>query len=81
MLTTGSNSDLDNMASDKKKDEIPIQSTSNVIPIVGLLVQGSPKVIDHVHFYVQNKMPVVVLKGSGGLADMISYVSDEIHEK
>lgn len=69
------------MASDKKRDEMPFQPHNNFIPIVGLLVQGSPKVIDHVYFYIQNKMPVVVLKGSGGLADMISYVNEEVHEK
>ena len=55
--------------------------TDNFIPVVGLLVQGSPKNIDHVLFYIQNKMPVVILKGSGGLADMIGYVYEEILEK
>ena len=64
----------------KSSDELPFQP-DNFIPIVGLLVQGSPRVIEHVQFYIQNKMPVVVLKGSGGLADIISYVSEEIHEK
>ena len=44
--------------------------SKNKIPVVGLLVQGSPRSIDHVLFYVQNKMPIVVVKGSGGIADL-----------
>ncbi|XP_052792596.1 transient receptor potential cation channel subfamily M member 2-like isoform X1 [Mya arenaria] len=53
----------------------------NYIPVVGLLVQGMPRNIDQVFFYIQNKMPVVVLKGSGGIADIIGYTFEELQEK
>ena len=55
--------------------------SKNKIPVVGLLVQGSPRSIDHVLFYVQNKMPIVVVKGSGGIADVIAYAYEEILER
>ncbi|KAL4230550.1 hypothetical protein ACF0H5_010931 [Mactra antiquata] len=58
-----------------------VEDIDEFIPVVGLLVQGSPKNIDQVLFYLQNKMPVVVLKGSGGIADMLSYVYEEVIEK
>ena len=57
------------------------ESMENTIPVVGLLVQGTPCNMDHVLYYLTNKMPVLVLKGSGGLADMIAYAYEEIQEK
>lgn len=51
------------------------------IPVIGLLVQGSPKNVEHVLFYLSNKMPVVLLKGSGGLADLLSYAFEETQER
>jgi len=51
------------------------------IPAVSLLVQGSPACLDHVAFYVANKLPVVVLRGSGGLADILGYVLEELKDK
>ncbi|XP_060598129.1 transient receptor potential cation channel subfamily M member 6-like [Ruditapes philippinarum] len=74
LMSIGSDSETDNV--EKKQIDL-----DNFIPVVGLLVQGSPKNIDHVLFYIQNKMPVVILKGSGGLADMIGFVHEEIQEK
>ena len=56
-------------------------ATENTIPVVGLLVQGSPRSIDHILFYLQNKMPIVVLKGTGGIADVIAYAYEEILER
>ena len=40
--------------------QMEVKSKNN-IPVVGLLVQGSPRSIDHVLFYVQNKMLVILL--------------------
>ena len=53
----------------------------NSIPVVGLLVQGSYRNIDHILYYLQNKMPIVVLKGSGGIADVITYAYEEMLER
>ena len=56
-------------------------SSQNKIPVVGLLIQGSPRNIDHVLYYVHNKMPLVVIKGSGGLADVIGFAYEELLER
>ena len=56
-------------------------SHKNTIPVVGLLIQGSPRNIDHVLYYLHNKMPIVVLKGSGGLADVIGFAYEELLER
>jgi len=58
-----------------------IQMFDQQIPAVSLLVQGSPACLDHVAFYVANKLPVVVLRGSGGLADILGYVLEELKDK
>ncbi|XP_033743506.1 transient receptor potential cation channel subfamily M member 7-like [Pecten maximus] len=51
------------------------------IPVIGLLVQGSPKNVEHILFYLSNKMPVVVLKGSGGFADLLAFAYQETQER
>lgn len=51
------------------------------VPVVGLLVQGSPRGVDHVLTYLNNKMPVVILKGSGGVADLLAYAFEELVER
>jgi len=58
-----------------------VDGDKHMIPVVSLLVQGSPACLDQVAFYVQNKMPVVVLRGSGGLADMVGYAYDELSDR
>ena len=68
----------DSTAVNQKPD---INELEEYTPVVGLLVQGSPRTMEQVFYYITNKMPVVVLKGSGGLADMIAYTFDELNEK
>ena len=51
------------------------------VPVVGLLVQGSPRGVDHVLTYLNDKMPVVILKGSGGVADLLAYAFEELVER
>jgi hypothetical protein len=52
-------------------------TSSQTIPVVGLLIQGSPRGLDLVLFYLRNKMPVVVVKGTGGCADLLAYALEE----
>ena len=56
-------------------------SAKKTVPVIGLFVQGSPPCIDNVLFYLNNKMPVVVLKGSGGTADLLAYAYEEMQER
>lgn len=53
----------------------------NVVPVVGLLVQGSPRGVNHVLTYLNDKMPIVILKGSGGIADLLAYAFEELVER
>lgn len=66
--------------SDKNDSEIA-DTSSQTIPVVGLLIQGSPRDIDLVLFYLRNKMPVVVVKGTGGCADLLAYALEESQER
>ncbi|KAH3781584.1 hypothetical protein DPMN_159483 [Dreissena polymorpha] len=34
----------------------------HAIPVLGLLVQGHPHNLDHVMYFLENKMPIVILK-------------------
>ena len=66
--------------SDEEGSEL-IEPVAQPIPVVGLMVQGSPRGIDLVLFYLRNKMPVVIVKGSGGCADLLAYAFEESQEK
>ena len=66
--------------SDENDSEIT-DTSSQTIPVVGLLIQGSPRGIDLVLFYLRNKMPVVVVKGTGGCADLLAYALEESQER
>ncbi|KAK3100700.1 hypothetical protein FSP39_023943 [Pinctada imbricata] len=57
------------------------QETKRRVPVIGLFVQGSPHSIDNILFYLSNKMPVLVLKGSGGTADLLAYAFEEMQER
>ncbi|WAQ99063.1 TMP2L-like protein, partial [Mya arenaria] len=73
--------DGEHSSAQKRTDDYSPQTLDHFIPVVALLVQGSPSCLDHVMYYIQNKMPVVVLKGSGGIADMFGYIYEELQEK
>ncbi|XP_076076624.1 transient receptor potential cation channel subfamily M member-like 2 isoform X3 [Mytilus galloprovincialis] len=72
--------DARSMSSDDETSEI-IEPTTQPIPVIGLVIQGSPRGIDLVLFYLRNKMPIVVVKGSGGCADLLAYAIEESQER
>ncbi|XP_052825070.1 transient receptor potential cation channel subfamily M member 2 [Octopus bimaculoides] len=61
--------------------EMQTETPAASVPVVGLLVQGGPKSIDHILFFLKNKMPVLVLKGIGGAADLVAYTYEELQER
>ncbi|XP_052285259.1 transient receptor potential cation channel subfamily M member-like 2 isoform X2 [Dreissena polymorpha] len=77
LMSLGSDSE---QACSQEETGLP-ENQENFIPVVGLLVQGAPSNVDHILYYLQNKMPIVVLKGSGGIADIIGYAYEELQEK
>lgn len=68
------------VGSDDESSEV-IEPVAQSIPVVGLMVQGSQRGVDLVLFYLKNKMPVVIVKGSGGVADLLAYAFEESQEK
>jgi hypothetical protein len=51
------------------------------IPIVSITICGDLKSIDTIEFKLENDIPVVIFKGSGGVADIISFAFEELNEK
>jgi hypothetical protein len=51
------------------------------VPIVSLIICGDLSSIDSVEYKINKEIPVVVLKGSGGAADVIAFAFEEINKK
>ena len=51
------------------------------IPMVSLIICGDLSSIDTIEYKINKEIPVVVLKGSGGAADVIGFAFDEINKK
>ena len=51
------------------------------VPMVCLMIRGDLRNIVEIEAKVSKEIPVVVLKGSGGAADIISFAFEEITEK
>jgi hypothetical protein len=51
------------------------------IPIVSIRICGDLKSTDAIEFKLENDIPVIIFKGSGGAADIISYAFEELDEK
>ncbi|KAH3781577.1 transient receptor potential cation channel subfamily M member-like 2 isoform X2 [Dreissena polymorpha] len=83
MMSMGEDGQTQTDASDTQTIEVQYLSEvmEHAIPVLGLLVQGHPHNLDHVMYFLENKMPIVILKDSGGLADVLGYAHDELHEK
>lgn len=48
------------------------------VPLVALMIQGGPNEIQQIWQYLKNRTPVVVVKGSGLVADLFAYVYEEV---
>ncbi len=53
---------------------------SNKIPIVGLVIGGGPRTINHIHESILKGSPCVLLEGSGDSADIISFALKKFDE-
>lgn len=49
--------------------------------MVCLVIRGDLNNIDAIDSKIKNQIPVVVLKGSGGVSDIIAFASEEMNEK
>ena len=53
-------------------------SSRKGVELCTLVVAGGPVTLHTVNFMLRRKKPVVVLKGSGGVADLLSYACENI---
>lgn len=51
------------------------------IPMVCLTIRGDLNSIDSIEYKIKKEIPVVILKGSGGAADIIAFSFEEMNEK
>jgi hypothetical protein len=49
--------------------------------IVSLIIRGDLSSIDAVEHKIIKEIPVIVIKGSGGVSDIIAFAFEEISEK
>lgn len=51
------------------------------IPMVCLVIRGDLNSIDAIDSKIQREIPVIILKGSGAVSDIIAFASYELNEK
>ncbi len=51
------------------------------IPMVCLAIRGDLNSIDSIEFKIRKEIPVIIMKGSGGVADIIAFAFEEMCEK
>ncbi len=49
--------------------------------MVCLSIRGDLSSIDSIEYKVRKEIPVIIMKGSGGAADIIAFAFDEMSEK
>jgi hypothetical protein len=64
---------------DDDKDLMSIER--NEIPVVSIVIKGGYNSSRLVLQQIKNSLPVVVLRGSGGLADLLAFVDNEIRDR
>ncbi|CAG2164303.1 unnamed protein product [Oppiella nova] len=64
---------------DDDKDLVSIER--NEIPVVSIVIKGGYNSSRLVLQQIKNSLPVVVLRGSGGLADLLAFVDNEIRDR
>ncbi|OWA49889.1 putative Transient receptor potential cation channel subfamily M member 3 [Hypsibius exemplaris] len=57
------------------------QKPNYAIPMVCILIQGGPAEIDQVLYYLNDNVPVIVIKGTGLMADLLAFAYEEIMER
>lgn len=60
---------------------IDLDPAINDIPLVCILIQGGPAEIDQVLYYLNDNVPVMVIKGTGLMADLLAFAYEEIMER
>lgn len=51
------------------------------IPMVCLAIRGDLKSIEAIEMKIRKETPVMILKGSGSVCDIIAFACEEIYEK
>lgn len=69
------------MADRKRAESLFDYLQKNELPIVAILIKGGYGVSKLVKKQIEKRIPVVVLRGSGGLADLLAFVDVEIRSR
>jgi hypothetical protein len=67
--------------SDEDGDFTKVKVENRQIPMVCLMIRGDLNSIDAIESKIRKEIPVVILKGSGAAADIISFAAEELSEK
>ncbi|OQV11764.1 putative Transient receptor potential cation channel subfamily M member 7 [Hypsibius exemplaris] len=51
------------------------------VPLIAVLIQGGMRALDMVHDYLKSDVPVLVIKGTGFLADILAFAYEEHKER
>ena len=67
--------------SDDTGSEVNIIADYKQIPMVCLGIRGDLKSIDSIEMKIRKEIPVLVMKGSGAVCDIIAFAYEELSEK
>lgn len=66
--------------SDDEGDLLNPKLENRQIPMVCLVIRGDLKSIDAIEYKIRKQIPVIILKGSGAVSDIISFAYEELSE-
>ena len=69
------------LSDDDDYDLSKLNVENRQIPMVCLMIRGDLKSIDSIELKIRKQIPVIILKGSGAAADIISFAFEELSEK
>ncbi|OQR67438.1 transient receptor potential cation channel subfamily M member 1-like [Tropilaelaps mercedesae] len=71
----------DNNAEDHRKVSRQASTISMQLPLVAVLMQGDFQSAKFIFDRLQKELPILVFEGTGGLADLIAFVYDEVQRR
>ncbi|XP_055944946.1 transient receptor potential cation channel subfamily M member 7-like isoform X2 [Argiope bruennichi] len=59
-------------------DDVSTFLPSSPVPVIAVLVQGNLNSVHYILAHLKRKLPILVIRGSGGLADILAYAYYEV---
>lgn len=71
-----------NCEDEEEEDDLMRPNIENrQVPMVCLMIRGDLNSLSEIEYKIRKEIPVIVFKGSGGVADIISFAFEEMAEK